>query len=259
MFFFSAPVQADSLSLATDLFEKGDWALCRRECRRALLQGTLPIERFQLLDALSAVRMGSDFSRTAKQFEEIIAANTDAQLSAIASYELARLQWTAEQPELAFESFAFAFQNTADKQLFLHAACSLFLLMKEYPALKDGNEALISQINTSRDQWYGALFTQCAKPGPMSTAQPENSGWLVRFYRTQISPAIGDRCTLEPSCSEYFRQAKSQHGTMAFPMVGDRFFREPEVNSRKQDPVVMQNGRIRYQDPIENHDFWMRK
>jgi len=41
-------------------------------------------------------------------------------------------------------------------------------------------------------------------------------------------------------------------------MIGDRFFREPEVNNEKKDPVVMPNGQIRYRDPLKNHDFWMK-
>ena len=189
-------------------------------------------------------------------FSSIVAADSDLQVSAIASYELGRLQWTAEQPSEAFDSFSFSFHTTTNKDLFLHASCSLFLLMKEHSELKSGNEALTSQINTSRDQWYGALFSQCAKPNPGDSTTPN---WIIRFYRAQISPAIGDRCTLEPSCSEYFHQSYCKHGIKSIPMIADRFFREPEVSNQKADPVVVEDGQIRYRDPIENHDFWMKK
>ena len=130
--------------------------------------------------------------------------------------------------------------------------------MDEHPELKEGKDDLQDQINTSRDQWFGALFTQCAKP-EASNDKPESPGWFIAFYRGQISPAIGDRCNLEPSCSEYFHQAKALHGLKAIPMAADRFFREPGVNSEKKDPVLMPSGQIRYRDPLENHDFWMAK
>lgn len=258
MFFFCACCPADPLALATDLFDKGEWELCRRECRRALLADTPPIERFRLLHAMSAVRSGMGAPEAALLFEAIITAGSDLQVTSIASYELGRLQWQLDQSEKALKSFFFAFNNTTNKALFLRSSCSLFLLFKEHPELKNGNESLISQINTSRDQWYGDLFKECAKPDPAKT-KPSAPNWVIRFYRSQVSPAIGDRCTLEPSCSEYFHQASCKHGFKSIPMIADRFFREPEVSNQKADPVIMKNGEIRYRDPVENHDFWMKK
>ena len=258
MFFFCAYCPADSLELAVDLFEKGEWDLCRRECRRALLADTPPTERFQLLNAMSSVRSGMEASEAAILFEPIIESNADLQVSSIASYELGRLQWQLDQPENALESFFFAFNTTTNKTLFLHAACSMFLLFKEQPDLKAGNESLLSQISTSRDQWYGALFSECAKPDPAND-KPSAPNWVIRLYRTQISPAIGERCTLEPSCSEYFHQASGRHGIKSVPMIADRFVREPEVSNQKADPVIMEDGQMRYRDPVEHHDFWMKK
>lgn len=258
MFFFCASGMADPLELATDLFEKGEWDLCRRECMRAVLDGNEPVERFQLLNAMSSARSGMDTTKTIPLFEAIIGSGADEQVSSIAAYELGRLYWQINDAERALDSLAFAFHCTTNKTLFLHAACSMFLLLGEHPELKPGKEDLLDQINSSRDQWYGALFSQCAKPDP-SLGEPAPPGWFIRFYRNQISPGIGDRCTLEPSCSEYFRQAKARHGIKAIPMVADRFFREPGVNSEKKDPVVTPSGRIRYRDPIDNHDFWMKK
>ena len=258
MFFFSACCRADLLELAADLFEKGEWELCRRECKRALLSDAEPTERFRLLDAMSAVRSGMDAADAALLFEPVIASSSDLQVSSMASYELGRLQWQLDQPEKACESFFFAFNNTTNKTLFLHSSCSLYLLLKEYPSLKEGHESLVSQIGTSRDLWYGALFSQCASPDP-ARDKPSAPNWFIGFYRSQISPAIGDRCTLEPSCSEYFHQASGRHGLKSFPMMADRFFREPEVSNQKKDPVIMDDGRIRYRDPVDNHDFWMKK
>jgi len=258
MFFFCSSGMATPLELATDLFEKGDWDLCRRECMRAALTGEEPVERFQLLHAMSSVRAGMDPAKTIPLFEAIMGSDADTEVSAIAAYELGRLYWQNDDAEQAIASLAFAFHCTTNKELFLHAACTMFLLLDEHPELKSGKEDLLDQINTSRAQWYGDLFSQCAKPDP-STGQSAAPGLFIEFYRNQISPAIGDRCNLEPSCSEYFRQAKARHGIKAIPMVADRFFREPGVNSEKKDPMVMPTGRIRYRDPIDNHDFWMKK
>lgn len=258
VFFFCFCSLAGSLELATALFENNEWALCRRECTRALLAGTEPAEHFQLMAATASVREGAPTDRTATRFQLIIATNRNPQVSAMAAYELGRIQWQMEQPEAALEAFAFSFQTTTNKALFLHSACSLFLLLEEHRTLRQDREDLVSQINTSRDQWYGALFSECAKPDPAKNRLAAPS-WLIRFYRSQISPAIGNRCVLEPSCSEYFHQAYCKHSILAVPMIADRFFREPGVSNTKDDPVIMPNGQIRYRDPIENHDFWMNE
>ena len=80
---------------------------------------------------------------------------------------------------------------------------------------------------------------------------------FITFYRTQVSPAIGARCSLEPSCSEYFVQAVRKHSLLGFPIIADRFFREPSVLAARAKPVVMPDGHIRYADPVSDHDFWM--
>jgi len=258
VFFFCALVSADSLQFTVDLFEKSEWDLCRRECKRALLSQTDPIEKFQLLEALSGIRAGSDPANGIAQLDPIIEQNNDPQVSAMASYERGRLLWCLEQPDDARIAFSLSFHSTTNKSLFLRSSCSLFLLFKDHPELKEGREDLIAQIDTSRGQWYGALFTECAKPDPEKN-QPQATNWVIRFYRSQISPAIGNRCNLEPSCSEYFHQAHCKHHYKSIPMIADRLVREPGINQRKENPVVMPNEQIRYQDPIENHDFWMKK
>ena len=258
VFFFSACSFAETLALATDLFEKAEWELCHRECRRALISHTGPVERFQLLEAMSLVRTGANPNSAIKYFQPIIEADIDHQVTAIASYELGRLQWQLNDPEAALDSFQLAFHTTTNKALFLRSSCSLFQLFKEDRDLKEDREELVTQVSTSRDQWYGALFAETAKPDPKKN-QSSAPNWIVRFYRSQISPAIGNRCTLDPSCSEYFHQAHSKHGKKSIPMIADRFVREPDVSNKKTDPVVMPSGEIRYGDPVANHDFWMKK
>ncbi|HEY5653999.1 MAG TPA: membrane protein insertion efficiency factor YidD [Pontiella sp.] len=258
MFFFSMHGWAGNLDLATDLFEQGEWELCRRECRRALISEPRSTERFQLLEAMALICSGKNPTHAIQLLSPVIEANVDQEVTAIASYELGRLQWQLNAPEDALNSFEYAFASTTNKTLFLHASCSMFQLLKEHKTLEKGREALISQIQTSRSEWYGPLFSATAKPDPEKN-QPQAPNWIVRFYRSQISPAIGSRCVLEPSCSEYFHQAYCKHGLKAAPMIADRFFREPELSNEKKDPVAMPSGQIRYRDPLENHDFWMKK
>lgn len=258
MFFFCACAMADQLQLAVDLFEKGEWNLCRRECRRALLSNAEPAVRYQLLGAMSSIRSGISAANAVDLLQPIVESGKDDQIAAIAAYELGRMNWQLGESEKAFDSFSRAFNTTTDKALFLRSSCSLFLLLKEFPSLKNGNDGLVSQINTSRTLWTGSLFAECGKPGPAST-EPVPPNWIIRFYRSQISPAIGSRCVLEPSCSEYYHRASCKHGFIAIPMMADRLFREPEISNGKENPVVMKSGQIRYRDPVENHDFWMKK
>jgi len=82
-------------------------------------------------------------------------------------------------------------------------------------------------------------------------------GWVVRvvvgFYREWIRPAIGSRCSLSPSCSEYFLTAARRHGWWAFPMMADRLVREPGLVSSAPDP----NQRV--SDPVDDHDWWLAR
>jgi len=82
--------------------------------------------------------------------------------------------------------------------------------------------------------------------------------WIVVIYRAAIRPAIGARCSLTPSCSEYFLQAGQAHSLLAFPIVADRLVREPGVTQAAEHPVSIGEN-VRYADPLNQHDFWMKK
>ena len=113
------------------------------------------------------------------------------------------------------------------------------------------------------DAWLAAPSPLPAIPSALATFRREAvafpSQMFIGFYRSQISPAIGARCDLEPSCSEYFVQAVRRHGALGVPIIADRFFREPSVFAAAEKPVVMPDGRIRYADPLCDHDFWFEK
>lgn len=257
LFFYALAAQAN-LELATQFFEDEAWNLCRRECRRALLNKEQPQERYELLETICRMRTGDAPETVLPVFTRLKNSAADRELSAIAAYEAGRLHWMLNQPDPALKAFAHAFHSTADKELFLHSSCSLFLLLNEFSELKATHQDLMEQITTSRSQYRGALFSRCAKPTPHN-ASPPRPHWIIRFYRSQISPAIGDRCVLHPSCSEYCNQAHAQHGLLALPLIADRLFREPDVSNERANPIVMKNGQIRYQDPVHNHTFWMKK
>jgi hypothetical protein len=82
---------------------------------------------------------------------------------------------------------------------------------------------------------------------------------LIGFYRNNIRPAIGDRCSLAPSCSEYARQAFIKHGWLAIPMITDRFYREPGVVAKAEKTLQLKDGRILFADPLEDHDWYFNK
>ena len=107
------------------------------------------------------------------------------------------------------------------------------------PSSRPDSQAL-SCVNTRRGP--GAAFARA----------------VVRFYRGFIASAIGARCVLEPSCSQYFLDASRKHGILGIPMIADRFVREPP-ESHSDRLIRTKNGQWRHYDPVEDHDWWFGK
>ena len=80
--------------------------------------------------------------------------------------------------------------------------------------------------------------------------------WLIAFYQQQIAPAIGRRCSLQPSCSAYAGKALRKHGLLGLAIYADRCIREPHVVSERRAPVMI-DGTLKYEDPLEDHDYWL--
>ena len=76
---------------------------------------------------------------------------------------------------------------------------------------------------------------------------------LVWVYRRAIRPALGDRCVLDPSCSEYALQAARECGWLGIPMMADRWVREASVIASGEIRFQNDEGQIRYADPITAH------
>ncbi len=109
-----------------------------------------------------------------------------------------------------------------------------------------------------------ALLAEAGRPAaPAATSEPGARAGsvpgraLVRFYRAAIRPAIGARCSLEPSCSEYFLLVSRRHGILGFPMMVDRLVREPSLVGSHPIPAPP-GGTVRVPDPVSDHDFWMQ-
>jgi putative membrane protein insertion efficiency factor len=79
---------------------------------------------------------------------------------------------------------------------------------------------------------------------------------VVRFYQQVLSPVDGDRCRMQPTCSEYAIHAIRKHGAlMGVILAADRMMREGEEIQRSL-PAHTSKG-LRYLDPLGANDFWM--
>ena len=77
----------------------------------------------------------------------------------------------------------------------------------------------------------------------------------VKFYQYAISPVIGSRCSMYPSCSHYSVLALKKHGgLLGFVMTTDRLMHEAE--ELKSGPIIEKKGKYLIYDPVENNDFW---
>lgn len=256
--FFSLIVQSVAagtpLDLATELFAEGNWSAARTESRR------VDVPRARLLEAVSSLRMRPGQDQAREQLAAIRCdTSIDLETRCMAAYELGLAEWRADSLSAALDDLKFAYLNTRDTPLFWRSGCSLFFLLKAEKSLRRQEPDIWQSLQSCRDIWPLEVWRECRPRKEAGTSLAARPGkWLVRFYRAQISPAIGSRCDLHPSCSEYFRQASLAHGLLGVAMMADRFVREPSVVSAAEHPVTMPDGHVRYADPLSDHDAWMR-
>ncbi len=80
----------------------------------------------------------------------------------------------------------------------------------------------------------------------------------IRFYQQYISPVIGDRCQMYPSCSSYAVEAIKKHGCLIGSiMTSDRLIHE--ANETDHAPFIEIEGDSGYYDPVSGNDFWWYK
>lgn len=262
--FSTSFLSAGSLDLASELFAEGQWAAAGLESRRVLATALTPDEadRARLLSALSVLRLPSVEREPALQTLEALWKNesTEINLRCRAAYELA-LARTAQDEQLTGEALIFAYSRAGDVELFWKAGCALYFHFQEHRAWRQQYPGLWQTLQTTSSTWPSDVvqdYHNRTSVGRTSWSRLP-ARWLVGFYRAQISPAIGSRCDLQPSCSAYLLESCQAHGLLGFTLMADRFIREPSVYDAKEKPVVMPDGRIRYADPVSDHDFWMKE
>ncbi|HMP90164.1 MAG TPA: membrane protein insertion efficiency factor YidD [Kiritimatiellia bacterium] len=254
-FFIGAGVFAASIDLAVQLFEEEQWDKARRECLRVLYVSPDDEQALMML-AVSALRENASAVEYDGIFTRLVETGSP-EIRAISAYELGRLRWLAGNMEDAWRYHAIAFESTRSPWLYLHSACALDTLRRRYPKIATQHPSINTQVDTTRPLWNRDIryasnpenFVEKSRRGPGSL--------FIAFYRSQVRPAIGRRCSLHPSCSEYFLEANHDHGWLAVPMVADRLVREPGVVSKAERPVLIGNE-FMVEDPLRDHNFWMK-
>lgn len=247
-------VAGADIGLVRDLYSDGLWRECRTEARRLL---AVEPENFEarLLLAKAEKNSGVDTSST---FSALAAdPEAPASIRLHARYEGALVLWRNGEYAAAAEAFREVFLHTQDSDLFLKAGCALTLALREHPMPWGGALGIGPQLRSTAPQWDTELIRSVQNEMAGKPAKVFNPGrYFISFYRSQIRPAIGARCTLYPSCSEYAEQALKTHGLwLGVPMIADRFVREPGVVSEADNPVL-RRGRIYFADPLCDHDWW---
>ncbi|HMP72963.1 MAG TPA: membrane protein insertion efficiency factor YidD [Kiritimatiellia bacterium] len=244
------------LELATTLYEQERWAESRRESQRFLLASP-EHELAGLMFAVASLREGHEVE-VARGMLMALAEKGEPEIRALAGYEVGRLFWREGNLVEAWRFHRIAFEQTMSPWLYLHSSCALDTLRRRDRSLGREDPFVLTQLETTRPLWTRSIRA-ASDPTRTSARSRGGAGRLaISFYRHQIRPAIGSRCVLHPSCSEYFVEASHDHGWLAIPMVADRLVREPEVAGRRERPVVV-GDHILFADPVSDHDFWMRR
>jgi putative component of membrane protein insertase Oxa1/YidC/SpoIIIJ protein YidD len=250
-----------SLRLAEELLAEGQWEAARREGLRAMGEDGTVEEggRARVVAALASLRLGRGREEAEADLEW--AWRNEAlpvELRCEAAYELGMARWEDGGAEDAFSALRYAFTHARNAALFWRAGCSLHALAADDKRIRKEHPALWQALQSCQDAWPGWVRGGCRpmpKGGGSWGALPGR--WIVSFYRSQVGPAIGSRCDLLPSCSEYFLLASRKHGLLGIAIMADRFVREPSVVAAREKPVTLRDGHVRYADPLEDHDFWM--
>lgn len=246
--------QAGSMDLAESLFDEGSWELCLRECRYILAE-TPSNTQARTLFNISNLRLGRHTKRSINSLAQL---SLNKQLpprhKTMAAYECGEALKAEGKEQDALKYLADSFYQTRNKTLAVKSASSIKAIMDSKAGRQMDMNSLSSQVET--------VLSSSGDRGRISAAAPDTESTgkigelIVWLYREAISPALGQRCSLYPSCSEYFLRASRKHGLLGFPIQADRFVREPGVVQRKKKPVVCGNI-IKYADPLSDHDFWL--
>lgn len=245
-----------SSELVESFYSNKDYLSSYKESKRILILNSAN-EKIQYIYAVSQLHIDkiTDKSEAINILQDIMKLkDTNNDLACLSSYKLGLFYIANNNFDKAFHFLSFVFFNAKNKDLFLHSSCSLFFLNTKNSTYKKNNPTLFEQISSTKYLWTDSLLKDC-KINIKKNKNSEN--FIVYFYRRNIRPAIGDRCVIEPSCSEYFRQSYIKHGIISFPMIADRFFREPGIAADNKKMITTENGLIKFKDLLTDHDFWM--
>lgn len=248
----------NALDFPLELFAEGDWEQCRRESRRLLLQGESD-PAVRLLFLMSLCRQGEESGEIAQQLASIGEDTAlPKSLTSLACYEAGLLYAVRSNDMRAADLLRQSFLTAPDVSLYRRAGYALDMIIKRTPSRWSADKDLRMQLATASGSWDEGIrrdvHRQMKLPDPTRvSARPGQ--WIVTFYRQQIAPAIGSRCSLTPSCSEYFLMASRAHGLGGIPMIADRLVREPGEVSHG---VVQKDGGRKgiISDPVGAHEQW---
>jgi putative component of membrane protein insertase Oxa1/YidC/SpoIIIJ protein YidD len=225
--------------------------------------------RFLLL-LLLAGALATTSVRATESRQMALVCDLIAEDDLVSAHRMAARFGFADDPSLG-ESFALAesgadavlevFRTTEDPARYRLAAAALRELSCRDKAFATAHPELalllpLAPVPTSPEAKARAhTIAGRLSPPPRRSLAARAAGGFIGFYRFAISPALGARCALHPSCSSYFLQAARKHGVLAVPITADRFVREP-VSSHSDEWVTLPDGRERHPDPLPDHDFW---
>ncbi|MDP2991535.1 MAG: hypothetical protein Q8O57_13325, partial [Kiritimatiellota bacterium] len=188
------------MALAADLFAESNWSACRLECRRQLQESPTSPGSAGLLKTLAEQRMGLDRREALRVLAEDPAVPSTVALTA--RYEWARAMWRAGDWHSAFDGFRQVFDKTLVTALSVRAGCSLALLLNQHAELAKEYPEVKPQVRTLRALYTRAIIDEC-RMAPVHTSASRlglPGQWGIAFYRSQIRPVLGARCSLRPNC-----------------------------------------------------------
>lgn len=249
--------------LAAELFNDGLYTESRAEAMRVMLENAAKTNSNEYADA-RLIRALSEYLSDKNGEIADICNDESAPMSArvTAAYIIGTLVVAdcKDSAQIKMDALAFVFSNTDDTDLFWNSGCLLYFMMKKDSEARRNSPLIWKQLQTVSSSWPVEVVLAC-KASLADNAEkkaPLPIRALIAFYRKQISPAIGKRCLLEPSCSEFYLQACRKHGWLGMGIGGDRFFREPSITGDERLEIVMPDNTIRYSDPVSAHDFWLK-
>jgi uncharacterized protein len=80
----------------------------------------------------------------------------------------------------------------------------------------------------------------------------------VRFYQRNLSSIFGGNCSLYPSCSRYSIEGFETTGPLlGFLLTYDRLIHE--TDEIKFSHIILDDGKIKNYDPVDNNNFFKKK